>query len=261
MDESSGTSYESGYYDENGRHYDAVSFEKNGTYENVVYKCEYCGQDAVVNLSADDAVAKSVNCPNCGAPMSIRSELDEAVEANVYEPAENTHEYQSEESLKAFRESSEKRKKRSVGKTILVVLVVLLGIGRIYGHMQAKKEPEPTASVYTQQLITSADSVALVYKGDHVYATASNADGADKTLVWDAEADSYYDADSECWLWYNTDVSPEIWQYWYEGISSDYGDYGWMEHDADGWWIEASYDNWIQLPEQYDASDLWYIDD
>ena len=46
----------------------------------------------------------------------------------------------------------------------------------------------------------------------------------------------------------------------YEGISSDYGDYGWMEHDSEGWWIEASEGNWIPLPSSYDSSGLWYID-
>ena len=33
-----------------------------------------------------------------------------------------------------------------------------------------------------------------------------------------------------------------------------------MEHDSEGWWIEASEGNWIPLPSTYDSSDLWYID-
>ena len=33
-----------------------------------------------------------------------------------------------------------------------------------------------------------------------------------------------------------------------------------MEHDEDGWWIEASYGNWIQLPDKYPTDNLWYID-
>ena len=70
-----------------------------------------------------------------------------------------------------------------------------------------------------------------------------------------------FDEDSDCWLWYTTEVDPPVWQYWVEGISSDFGDYGWMEHDEDGWWIEASNGNWIELPDRYDADGLWYIGD
>ena len=71
----------------------------------------------------------------------------------------------------------------------------------------------------------------------------------------------YYDEETECWIWWNTDVDPNVWQYWYEGISSDYGDYGWMEHDDTGWYIEASRGNWIELPSRYDTGNLWYIED
>ena len=102
--------------------------------------------------------------------------------------------------------------------------------------------------------------IRLNLSGQNAYHYAGSADQTyDKRLVWDSDADSYYDASTECWLWYNTDVEPPIWQYWYEGISSDYGDYGWMEHDSSGWYIEKSQNNWIQLPAQYDTSKLWYI--
>ena len=102
--------------------------------------------------------------------------------------------------------------------------------------------------------------IRLSLSGQSAYRYAGSADQTyDKRLVWDSDADSYYDASTECWIWYNTDVEPPIWQYWYEGISSDYGDYGWMEHDSSGWYIEKSQNNWIQLPAQYDTSKLWYI--
>ena len=55
-------------------------------------------------------------------------------------------------------------------------------------------------------------------------------------------------------------MEPAVWQYWYEGISSDFDESGWMEHDADGWYIEAYKGDWIALPTQYDTSGLWYID-
>lgn len=51
------------------------------------------------------------------------------------------------------------------------------------------------------------------------------------------------------------------WQYWYEGISSDYGEFGWMEFDygEELWYIEIDQGDWIVLPEKYDKSRLWYI--
>ena len=94
---------------------------------------------------------------------------------------------------------------------------------------------------------------------DGSYHVVNDVVRADRILYYDSDADSYYDEATACWLWYNTDVEPAIWQYWYEGISSDFGDYGWMEHDSDGWWIEESEGNWIPLPDQYDASQLWLV--
>ena len=85
-------------------------------------------------------------------------------------------------------------------------------------------------------------------------------DGGGKTLLWDDGEQSYYDADSELWLWYNTDVDPALWQYWYEPISGDYGKYGWMEYENETWFIETSQGNWIEVPEKYDVSALWHIE-
>ena len=81
-----------------------------------------------------------------------------------------------------------------------------------------------------------------------------------KTLVWDDGEQSYHDADSELWLWYNTDVDPALWQYWYEPISGHYGSYGWMEYENETWYIETSQGNWIEVPEKYDTSPLWHIE-
>ena len=50
---------------------------------------------------------------------------------------------------------------------------------------------------YTQ-LYEEYDPIPLVKAGEHVYAKTSNAQSADKTLVWDAEYESYYDAESDC---------------------------------------------------------------
>lgn len=256
-DADTGAHYESGYYDENGRRYDNVAFEENGRYKGVVCHCPYCGQDAILDLGVGDVAAHSLNCQHCGGPMEIRSELD----AIVGRAPENTHVYASEASLtNAFP----KKKKRRGWLIALLALAALYGIGK-YEQLRA---PEPSASPL-QQFSSSASggyasvSHSFLYlerQSDGVYRVVTDAIRADRLLVYDRDADSYYDEASDCWLWYNTDVSPAVWQYWYEGISSDYGDCGWMEHEETGWYIEASAGNWIPLPERYDRSGLWWIE-
>ena len=60
------------------------------------------------------------------------------------------------------------------------------------------------------------------------------------------DGEDWYDSQTEWWFYYNDSVSPYQWQYWYEGISSDYGDYGWMEYDysKNAWFIETGKGKW-----------------
>ena len=104
-------------------------------------------------------------------------------------------------------------------------------------------------------------TVYLSETGNGTYSIVNEGDAYDKQLVWNDEFESYYDAESDCYLWYNEEMDPPIWQYWYEGISSDYGDYGWMEYDEaeQQWYIEEK-NGWSALPAQYDASRLWHIE-
>ena len=253
-DPTSGRDYEKGYYDENGQYYDSVSFSKDGQYENVVCHCPYCGQNTVLNLSAKDAAAHNLKCPSCGGPMEIQSELDDYVN----QAAENTHTYQSEESLRQFNGKPKKKRRW------WIVLAILVAMGLYGKYLEIKEERVYTPQTQTIQQISGmkaeyGSAVYLTKIGQNSYTVSSSKSG-DKKLTWDASADSYYDASTECWLWYNTDVEPPLWQYWFEGISSDYGDYGWMEHDASGWYIETSEGNWIRLPGSYDTSRLWYIE-
>ena len=83
-----------------------------------------------------------------------------------------------------------------------------------------------------------------------------------RSCDWDAKHECYYDVKTDCYFWYNDTTKTHTWQYWYEGISSDYGDYGWMEYDTTEktWYIEVSDGNWTELPERYDQSRLWHIE-
>ncbi len=187
--------------------------------------------------------------------MEIRSELDEYVD----QPPENTHTYDPEKVWKP------PKKKKKWGW--LIILLAVLGIGSCVVSMSEDGQDYYSGPGETEQQISltesgfseDGDTVYLARNGQNSFSFSSE-QFADKTLVWDRDADSYYDADSSCWLWCNVDVDPPVWQYWYEGISSDFGDFGWMEHDSDGWFIEASEGNWIAVPGKYDVSGLWYID-
>ena len=72
---------------------------------------------------------------------------------------------------------------------------------------------------YNNGLSSSFGSeIRLRSNGQNAYQYAGSADQTyDKRLIWDSDADSYYDAASDCWLWYNTDVEPAIWQYCMKG--------------------------------------------
>ncbi|MBR4223548.1 MAG: hypothetical protein IKR73_01935 [Oscillospiraceae bacterium] len=87
-------------------------------------------------------------------------------------------------------------------------------------------------------------------------------DAIGRECEFDASLSEYYDPETKCHFWYNDLVEPPIWQYWYEGISSDHGDYGWMEYDEDEgrWYIETDESGWVVLPDKYDTSGLWHID-
>ena len=99
-------------------------------------------------------------------------------------------------------------------------------------------------------------SYAVTDQSDEYYVEAIG-----RTCPWMDEYSSYYDATTDCYFRYNQEVSPAQWQYWYEGISSDYGDYGWMEYDEEkgAWFIEDRNSHWIQLPSSYDTAQLWHI--
>ena len=259
-DSSSGVRYEKGYYDENGQRYEDVAFEKNGKFENVVCHCPYCAQDSLVNLDADAVGAQALQCPYCGAPMEIRSLLDQSAGVSDL----RTDAAAADFGGGAYTQQPKKKSRVWLVAAILLLSLFVIGravsrIGRAGQQLQEFPTGQYDVGGPSSNVELFGETIALSSGEDGAFFIGGGE--ADKLLVWSAGDESYYDAQSDCWLWYNTDVEPPVWQYWYEGISSDYGDYGWMEHDADGWYIEASGGNWIQLPPRYDASALWYIAD
>ena len=134
---------------------------------------------------------------------------------------------------------------------VIVILVLIIWVA-LAGHSD-----ESDNNSYVGN---SNDAIYLLQSVDNSYRESNDSREYDKKLVWDNRYQSYYDADSYCYVCYNKNVSPHVWQYWYEGISSDYGDYGWMEYRSGRWYIEQYNDHWIVLPSDYRTSHLWHIE-
>ena len=224
----SGVEHPEGYYDENGVYYRNVCAANTQT----MLTCEFCGTKSLWEWKEGTIPS----CSSCGAQIKI-DKIDVAL-PNVG---------------------------RSGGvskKTWMIPLFVYLGLivtgpllylsfllpASLFGIITHKaKDVRHTSATTARTEITRRVQPSSVFVEE-----------INRNCYLDGE--DYYDKETQCWFWYNTDVDPGQWQYWYEGISSDYGDYGWLEHGSDGWFVEASAGNWIPLPSTYDTSGLWYID-
>ena len=244
QDESTGMTYEKGYYDENGNRYNAIAFSDNGSYLCML-TCGYCGTE----IKAQWNTGAAPYCPNCGASMNL--EVGKVATDNIIYTSEDEEEYNN-------HYSAIKRKQTSTILITVVLIVVFLlmpclVVGIINGiHFLANKDnrEKDRYEIVNERSISGHE--------DEIYVSE-----IDRTCKYYDEYESYYDKKTDCYFWYNDESSPAQWQYWYEGISSDYGDYGWMEYDEyeECWYIEKSAGNWIKLPSKYDTSKLWHIEE
>lgn len=80
-----------------------------------------------------------------------------------------------------------------------------------------------------------------------------------KRITYDSTITYYHCVPDRLWFWYDTEQTPNRWQCWYEPISADYGDYGWLECRGGIWYVEEDEGRWVRLPEKYDTAQLWSI--
>ena len=219
-----GRYFEEGYYDENGQHYNNMIMAGGST----MLMCNYCG-NRMVYTWAEGALP---TCDKCGAQLQI--DITDKVE----NAGGNYISYQREP-------------RRNALKTVLIILGIYIAMRMVAGvvalvflhsHGWTNEQSDTTRSTAAVN-----NSIYVEEIGRTCYK-----DGAD-----------WYDSDTQCWFWYNNEQEPYQWQYWYECISSDYGDYGWMEYDMDegAWFVEVSDGNWVHLPDSYDTSKLWHMTD
>ena len=231
---SGGKTYRAGYYDETGKYYDKKPFSEKDS-GKIYTKCPNCGYVANYDYMEFNDLE---DCPACGTKMQIAEDED------------------------IFISQEEVKEKNNFWKIfgfitlVIVCPLIILGllfttIKNTYNNNNGINIVQPTNNpgfVYGQPIY-------LTKNNDNSYSVSSSNTG--KKLEYVASEDSYYDKENDYWVWYSKDYN--VWQYWYEPISSNFGDYGWMEHDYEGWWIEADRDNWIKVPSNFDTSKLYYI--
>ena len=225
-----GRYFEEGYYDENGQHYDNMIMAGAET----MLKCEYCGNRMVYKWKEGELPV----CEQCGAPLRIDI-TDKKEEPQSTVPSVN----------RAGRGEVWKSI-HPIGKMAIIVFIGCCAL--------------PFILIFGAIIIALFGMARGSGSTGHEVSTRQNSiyvEEIGRTCYLDGE--DWYDSRTECWFWYNDEETPYQWQYWYEGISSDYGDYGWMEYDMgeDAWYIEADEGNWVHLPADYDTSALWHMTD
>ena len=263
------------WIDDNGQEWKAGYYNENGTYaqnlnttptdspfdSSLLCECEYCGNSKIVNAEKVDTI--DLTCPQCGAQMKVSSFQDKISETTRNEYVETSI---------SDHDKAQRKVQMISGITRLLAILLLSGMfispmldrpreNNNYNEPIGYSEPyenNPSQSVTNPDMFGYTIYLSRTSSGS--YKVVSNPSEADYTLQYDRYEDSYFCPELNEWFWHNTDVAPSTWQYWVEEISSDYGEYGWMEHDSDGWWIETSDGNWEKVPSRYNTSNLIYIE-
>lgn len=196
-------------------------------------RCAYCGNRVLYQWQEGSIPT----CERCGAQFEVDI-TDTAM------PAPSGVRWGVDESVKRTFSEIHPVGKVAIGVMLVAVLLpILMIVGAVF-------------SVVTSAISSNGTEIRNESVQNSIYVEEIG-----RTCYLDGE--DWYDSQTECWFYYNDDVAPAQWQYWYEGISSDYGDYGWMEYDMDeaAWYLEVGDGQWVHLPETYDTSNLWHMAD
>ena len=193
------------------------------------YVCKYCDTTSTFTLNGDESLV----CPVCGAPIP-QSEIE-----NMSVPVESMYEMYD-----AGRQASG-RASRSAGRVFAKLMIIPIIFFALYIFLRP----------YFGETGSGGDTSKSL-NGDSIYVPALS-----RTVYWNSQYDSFYDQPTDCYFYYNEDVDPADWQYYFEGVSSDYEDCGWMEWDSakEKWYISPNGDDWEELPSKYDTTKLWHF--
>lgn len=207
------------------------------------YICEFCNSE----LEEIWKEGYYPTCKNCGAQMTKQTSV----------PMQSGVVSQGADAVSPM--------KRVLKKKLLSIPILILLAGLFPQFMfglqacviqDALSEKEEYVVEEETNLQIYGTEIYLDDVDDNTYRICRDIDLYAKRIRWDYGIRAYYDEESDCYLWYNTDVSPNVWQYWYEDIAGD-NYYGWMEFYDDKWYIEISDTEWVEYTG--DTSDLWHI--
>lgn len=240
-----GQKYRGGYYDENGAYYTNLAIKNNGEYKADL-KCDYCGCKATYRYK--DVVPPT--CTQCGGILII-----DDIYVDEVEPEPGLY-----DQIRATANSYNSKPKSSIWNISFVSLIailacVIIGGFAFFSVFRSSSGSKGTEEVY-DNIHLFGTNIYLKQVEEGIYEIAEDGT-ADKILSWSYYDEAYYDPESDGWLWYNTDVVPALWQYWWEGASSAYGDYGWMECEGNTWYVEQKKGDWIVYTG--DTSRFWHI--
>lgn len=268
-DETTGKEYKAGFYDEEGNFYEDIVFSKQGEIldtTTAVCKCEYCRME-----DSRRWADREKPCTHCGGTMMLVSQVDDLVDdtGNL------------EDLARLDYEAKDKQASRQIWLVAMILIFLspcILGICGIgaeiadaligkaitsdYGIVEYDSGKEYSLPNLGLNVFVKEEDGAYVIVDESDY-TSNYRNGGYKHLVYDSD-ENYYDKETDMYVYLNEDLDPPQFQYWLEGLSSEYGDYGWMEYDEaeKQWYIEVSDGDWEPLSkEDYSSfSDrLWHI--
>lgn len=233
VDEYTGRSYQKGYYDESGNYYKNIAFRDTKKVETI-FICEYCGTEVKSKWESGE----KPNCPNCSAQLK---------EVEVDEIRHDTNPFDAFDYTPDYREIARERNRSILNLVGIIVAVMFFMAGGLAAI--SYETAEGTGAQSADRSIAATAPVSGYYVPE-----------LQRNCPWISAYDSFFDIQTQCYFYYNDEIEYPDWQYWYEGISSDYGEYGWMEYEieTDQWFIEVSDGKWIKLPDKYYSDRLWY---
>ena len=236
-----GMDNKAGYYDEEtGKRYDNLIMPG---VKNVV-TCPSCNKQFFHTWETSGTKAEELTCPFCKYPIQVSHTAEGQL---VTEKTKLTPEARKDKIIGGLEDFWDE-----VGKfLVLIVLVVGIFVGIGFGLISASEKYGWGWSLSPEKIHSSIEvsrpNTNVIY-----------VEPIGREVHFDGE--NYYDPESNMYFWYNTNVSPAQWQYWYGPISEQYGDYGWMEYDTEKgqWFIETYSGNWVVY--EGDTSMLWHFE-
>ncbi len=253
----SGTTKSGGYYDETGMRYDAIAdFDaaSNEYYTADEFQCGYCGSQIKVRWTAGAAP----QCPNCGAALQKVAYDEKADEVNLLpdgtqEWIEGNTRYRIGPNGSSYSQSPVNAKPLMIGLVLFFTLpwLAINGFSVLIQNSDKWEEVEPGQYQYVGERTIKTEE----NKHEPIYV-----DALGREIKWDSASGNYYDASTDCYAYRNKIDGAWVWQYWYEGISSNY-ESGWMEWDTEEsrWYIETTDNHWEPLPDKYISDRLWHM--